>query len=142
MNSQQLSQYQEDLKLYRELRADLAVRAPRAARTAHSVTRAVRAQLWSDAFAEENGRRPDRKDVKDTGILWLVRLPLLDACFHTLTCARFTDRQVHDVYVAEAEAAHTHARASHQLGHAGSRGDSAPARARRDAAVYCKLATT
>jgi sugar (pentulose or hexulose) kinase len=26
MNTQQLSQYQEDLKLYRELRADLAVR--------------------------------------------------------------------------------------------------------------------
>ena len=28
MNTQQLSQYQDDLKLYRELRADLAVRAP------------------------------------------------------------------------------------------------------------------
>ena len=36
MNTQQLSQYQDDLKLYRELRADLAVRATRAASLART----------------------------------------------------------------------------------------------------------
>jgi hypothetical protein len=37
-------------------------------------TRLTRAaQLWSDAFVEERGRRPDRTDVNSTGIQWLVR---------------------------------------------------------------------
>ena len=55
---------------------------------AHLVTRAMHLQLWSDAFAEENGRRPDRRDVNNTGILWLVRFPSVADFFMPLTCVR------------------------------------------------------
>ena len=34
---------------------------------------ALGVQIWSDAFAEQHGRRPDKKDVNDTRIPWLVR---------------------------------------------------------------------
>jgi hypothetical protein len=56
------------------------------------MTRATHVQLWSDAFAEENGRRPDRTDVNNTGILWLVRLALVRVPLMLLTCMRFPDR--------------------------------------------------
>ena len=101
----------------------------------------MHAQLWSDAFAEENGRRPDRRDVNNTGILWLVRHSRVTESVMSLTCVRFADRQVHHLHDAEAKAACAHPSAAHQLGHAGSRGNSAAARARRAAGVFCELAT-
>lgn len=77
MDVQQLGQYQEDLRLYRELRGELQARARAAAGRlelgSRSYAPARVLQMWSDAFAEEKGRRPDRKDVSDTGIKWLVR---------------------------------------------------------------------
>ena len=89
MTTQQLSQYQEDLKQYRELRAELEARAARASSGAALLTRVARAQLWSDAFVEERGRRPDRTDVNSTGIQWLVRRNALFTCVpHSRACAR------------------------------------------------------
>jgi len=86
MNVQQLGQYQEDLRLYRELRGELQARAKAAAGRlelgSRSYAPARALQMWSDAFAEEKGRRPDRKDVSDTGIKWLVR------CQHHLRVMR------------------------------------------------------